>query len=86
MGEEPATTTHTPGLDHVGDIVVVVIYFVLVLGVGLWVGVVFFSFFLRSSIGGGGVLCDRFFNSSATWAATFRLRGYNCMLVIFVLP
>ena len=24
------------------------------------------------------------FNSSATWAATFHLQGYKCMLVIFV--
>ena len=33
----------------------------------------FFSFFLRSSI--GGVAYVTVFNSPATWAATFRLRG-----------
>ena len=26
------------------------------------------------------------FNSSVTWAATFCLRGYKCMLVIFMFP
>ena len=44
-----------------------------------------FLFFLRSSIG-GVVAYVTGFNSSATWAATFRLRGYKCMLVIFVFP
>ena len=39
-------------------------------------------FFLRSSL--GGVAYVTIFNSSATWAATFYLRGYKCMLVIFV--
>ena len=43
-----------------------------------------FSFFLRSSI--GGVAYVTVFNSSATWAATFHLRGYKCMLAIFVFP
>ena len=41
-------------------------------------------FFLRSSI--GGVAYVTIFNSSATWAATFHLWGYKCMLVIFVFP
>ena len=46
---------------------------------------VFFSFFLRSFI--GGVAYVTVFNSPATWAATFQaLRGYKCMLVIFVFP
>ena len=31
-----------------------------------------------------GVAHVAVFNSSATWAATFFLRGYKCMLVIFV--
>ena len=44
----------------------------------------FSFFFLRSSI--GGVAYVTVSNSSATWAATFRLRGYKCMLVIFVFP
>ena len=44
----------------------------------------FFFFFLRSSI--GGVAYVAVFNSSATWAATFRLRGYKCMLAIVVFP
>ena len=26
------------------------------------------------------------FNSSTTWAATFNLQGYKCMLVIFIFP
>ena len=38
-------------------------------------------FFLRSSIAYVTV-----FNSSAIWAATFRLRRYKCMLVIFMFP
>ena len=38
--------------------------------------------FLRSSI--GGVAYVTIFNSAATWAATFRLRGFKGMLVIFV--
>ena len=42
----------------------------------------FLFFFLHSSI--GGVAYVTLVNSSATWAATFRLRGYKCMLVIFV--
>ena len=41
-------------------------------------------FFLRSSV--RGVAYVTVFNSSATRAATFRLQGYKCMLVIFVLP
>ena len=44
----------------------------------------FLSFFLRSSI--GGVAYVTIYNSSATWAATIRLWGYKCMLVIFVFP
>ena len=40
--------------------------------------------FLRSSI--GGVAYEIVFNSSASWAATFRLQGYKCMLVIFMFP
>ena len=44
----------------------------------------FFAFFLRSSI--GGVAYVTVLNSPATWTATFRLRAYKCMLVIFVLP
>ena len=43
-----------------------------------------FSFLLRSSI--GGLAYVTVFNSSATWATTFRLREYKCMLVIFVFP
>ena len=39
---------------------------------------------LRSSI--GSVEYVTVLNFSATWAATFRLRGYKCMLVIFVFP
>ena len=46
--------------------------------------VMIFSFFLRSFI--GGVAYVTVFNSLATWAATFRLRGYKCMLVIVVFP
>ena len=44
------------------------------------------SLYVRSSI--GGVAYVTVFNSSATWAATFRLQGYNykCMLVIFAFP
>ena len=34
----------------------------------------------------GGVAYVTVFNSSATWAATFRLRGYKYMLVVFVFP
>ena len=45
----------------------------------------FFFFFLRSSIR-RGIAYVTVFNSSATWAATFRHRGYKCMLVIFVFP
>ena len=41
-------------------------------------------FFLRSSIGGVDNLT--IFNSSATWAVTFGLQGYKCMLVMFVFP
>ena len=41
-------------------------------------------FIFRSCI--GGVAYVAVFNSSATWAATFRLRGYKRMLVIFALP
>ena len=40
--------------------------------------------FLRSSI--GGLAYVTVFNSSVTWAATFHLWGYKCMLVIFVFP
>ena len=43
-----------------------------------------FSFFLHSSI--GGLAYVTIFNSSATWAATFCLWGYKCMLVIFMFP
>ena len=45
-------------------------------------------FFLRrSSIGGVAyVTYVFFFNSSATWTATFRLRVSGCILVIFVFP
>ena len=44
--------------------------------------IIFFSFFflLRYSI--EGVAYVTVFNSSGTWAATFRLRGYKCVLVI----
>ena len=45
-----------------------------------------FPFLLRSSIGGEGIAYGTVFNSSATWADAFRLRGYKCMLVIFVFP
>ena len=41
----------------------------------------FFFFSLRSSIAYMIV-----FNSPSTWAATFRLRGYKRMLIIFVFP
>ena len=41
-------------------------------------------FFLHSSI--VGVAYVTIFNSSTTWAATFHLQGYKCMLVIFVFP
>ena len=44
----------------------------------------FCFFFLRSSI--WGVAYVTVFKSSATWVATFRLRGYKSMLVIFKLP
>ena len=37
---------------------------------------------MRSSTGGVGYVTV--FNTSATWAATFRLRGYECMLVFFL--
>ena len=47
-------------------------------------GCTFISLSLRSSI--GGVAYVIVFNFSATRAATFRLRGFKCMLVIFVLP
>ena len=42
----------------------------------------FFFFFCLPPI--GGVAYVTVFNSSASWAATFNLRGYKCMLVIFV--
>ena len=42
----------------------------------------FFRFFMCSSI--GGLAYVTVFNSSATWAGTLRLRGYKCMLVIFM--
>ena len=42
------------------------------------------SFFVRYSI--GGVVYVTVFNSSATWADTFHLRGYKCMPVIFRFP
>ena len=47
-------------------------------------GVLFFSF--HSAFLLGGVAYVTIFNSSATWATTFHLRGYKCMLVIFVFP
>ena len=46
--------------------------------------VFFFLFFLHSSI--GGVAYVTVLYSPATWAATFRLRGYKYMLAIFVFP
>ena len=43
----------------------------------------FSAFFLRSST--GGVAYVTVFNSSATWAATFRLRGYkSCACWLFL--
>ena len=50
----------------------------------LGTGILLLLLLLRSSI--GGVVYVTIFNSSAIWAATFRLRGYKCMLVIFVFP
>ena len=46
--------------------------------------IVLFSVFLHSSI--GWVAYVTVFNSSATWAATFHLWGYKCMLDIFMFP
>ena len=40
------------------------------------------GFFLRSSI--GGVAYVTVFNSSVTWPATFRLRGYKCICWLFL--
>ena len=42
----------------------------------------FLSFFLCSSI--GGVAYGTVFNSSYTWAATFRLRGGTCACWLFL--
>ena len=43
----------------------------------------YFFFFLHSSVGGGSV-CDRFFNSSATWAATFHLLGVQTTIACWL--